>query len=292
MHVLREHGYEIHALGRTPLSGDIPATWHAVDLSTPGVIVPLMADVRPTHLLHLAWYTAPKAYWTAPENLQWVAISLELLRAFASHGGKRTVMAGSCAEYEWAYSDYSELDTPCRPSTLYGMCKHGLNTIARFYAAQAGLSYAWARIFFLYGPYENPARLVPAVTRALVSGARARSSPGTQARDFLYVEDAARALVQLVESDVQGPVNIGSGQAIPIRELASRIGDMLGLADRIDFGALPPPVGEPSVIRADNRRLVKEVGWHPRYDLDGGLGRTVEWWRHREQERSSEPSAS
>src|SRR4030067_282837 len=214
--VMRGRGHEITAVGGKRLPGDIAVTWHAIDLSAPGVIPQLMADVRPTHLLHLAWYTAPKAYWTAPENLQWVAISLELLREFAAHGGKRAVMAGSCAEYEWTHSDYSEQSTPCRPSTLYGVCKHGLNTIAGFYAARTGLSYGWARIFFLYGPYENPARPVP-----------------------------------------------------------------------IDFGALPAPAGEPPVIRADNRRLVQEVGWHPRYDLDSGLDQTIEWWRHHGQKRTT-----
>ena len=128
---------------------------------------------------------------------------------------------------------------------------------------------------------------MPAVTRALIAGERARCSPGTQARDFLHVGDAARALVQLMESDVQGAVNIGSGHAVPVRELASRIGDRLGMTGHIDFGALPAPAGEPPVIRADNRRLVQEVGWHPRYDLDSGLDQTIEWWRHHGQKRTT-----
>ena len=162
----------------------------------------------------------------------------------------------------------------------YGACKHGLDVIASRFAAQAGLSYAWARIFFLYGPNEHPARLVASVARSLLSGEQARCSPGAQARDFLHVEDAARALVQLLVSDIQGAVNIASGQAVTVRELASRIGNLLGRRDLIDFGALPGPTDEPPVIRADVRRLTQEVGWHPQYNLDSGLHQTVEWWEN------------
>ena len=279
--ILQERGWEIHAVARRRVdAGAGPVKWHTHDFLEPAATSRLLAEIRPTHLLHLAWYTAPKAYWTAPENMQWVAASLDLLRAFGEHGGTRVVMAGSCAEYEWEHELYSEQTTPCRPATLYGACKHGLDVIASRFAAQADLSYAWARIFFLYGPNEHPARLVASVARSLLNGERARCSPGTQARDFLHVEDAARALVQLLVSDIQGAVNIASGQAVTVRELASRIGNLLGRRDLIDFGALPGPTDEPPVIRADVRRLTQEVGWHPQYNLDSGLHQTVEWWEN------------
>lgn len=279
--VLQERGWEIHAVARRRVDAGVgPIRWHTHDFLKPAATSRLLADIQPTHLLHLAWYTTPKAYWTAPENMQWVSTSLDLLRAFAEHGGTRSVMAGSCAEYEWTHELYSERDTPCRPASLYGACKHGLDVIASRFAAQVGLSYAWARIFFLYGPNEHPARLVASVARPLLNGEQARCSPGTQARDFLHVEDAARALVQLLVSGTQGAVNIASGQAVAVRELASRIGDLLGRRDLIDFGALPGPTNEPPVIRADVRRLTQEVGWYPLYNLDSGLRQTVEWWKN------------
>ncbi len=68
----------------------------------------VLSRVQPTHLLHFAWYTVPGRYWTAPDNLRWTEASLRLLRAFEAHGGRRVVMAGTCAEYDWRYGYCSE----------------------------------------------------------------------------------------------------------------------------------------------------------------------------------------
>src|SRR5207245_614301 len=83
-------------------------------------------------------------------------------------------------------------------------CKLALASLLEAYAGQTGLSQAWARIFFLYGPREHPKRLVSSVIRSLLRGERARCSHGQQIRDYLHVEDAAGALVALLESEVTG----------------------------------------------------------------------------------------
>ena len=88
-----------------------------------------MDSVQPTHLLHLAWFAVPGQFWTSPENLRWVQASLELLSVFESVGGRRLVVAGSCDEYEWSDVDCDEHDTPLRPATLYGTCKHALHLV-------------------------------------------------------------------------------------------------------------------------------------------------------------------
>src|SRR5205085_8625551 len=125
--------------------------------------------------------------WTAPENVRWVEASLALLRAFAEAGGRRAVLAGTCAEYDWGAGDevLNERNTPLRPDTLYGAAKHGLHVVGAAQAAQVGFELAWGRVFFLYGPGEAPGRLVPAVARALLAGEPAKTTAGTQVRDFL-----------------------------------------------------------------------------------------------------------
>ncbi len=59
-------------------------------------------EVQPTHLLHFAWIATPGVYWDSAENFRWVSAGERLLRSFRAHGGRRVVMAGSCAEYDWA----------------------------------------------------------------------------------------------------------------------------------------------------------------------------------------------
>ena len=107
----------------------------------------LYRDVQPELLLHLAWYAEHGKFWSSPENLRWVASTLDLLAAFAAAGGRRSVLAGTCAEYDWGATagPCEELSTPLRPATLYGAAKHGLHVVASAYAAQAGFELAWAR---------------------------------------------------------------------------------------------------------------------------------------------------
>ncbi|MGH2607708.1 MAG: NAD-dependent epimerase/dehydratase family protein [Tepidiformaceae bacterium] len=286
---LRARGYEVHAVSggaRVPpgaVTGEqghcAGMTWHQADLMDPGQVARLLTTVRPTHLLHLAWRVVPGGAVTANDNLRWVQTSLELLRGFRELGGSRVVMAGSSYEYDWRYGYCAEAVTPTVPATYYGTCKLALGQLLEGYAAQSGLSHAWARIFFVYGPRENPARLVSSVIRSLVLGEAARCSHARQIRDYLHVHDVADALVALLHSDVLGSVNIGSGRPVVVRDIVSRIATKLDQEALVQFGALPAHPHDVPLVVADVSRLTEEVKWRPQYDLDRGLDETIAWWR-------------
>jgi nucleoside-diphosphate-sugar epimerase len=277
-------GHEVHALARTaPADAERSAAiWHEIDLFTdPGSHSGgLLAEIEPELLVHLAWYAEHGVYWHSSENVRWVEASLALLRAFAAAGGRRAVMLGTCAEYEWSRAVYAE-DAPLRPATLYGAAKHGLHVVAGAYAEQAGLEFAWARLFFLYGPHEDPGRFVPSLVTALQRGEPAPMTNGLQRRDFLYVADAGDALAALAGSDLTGAVNVASGKAVELRNLAGRIGELTGRPELLQIGALATRDGEPAELRADVRRLHEELGWRPRLTLEQGLEDTLAWWRER-----------
>ena len=239
----------------------------------------LLAAVRPTHLLHFAWIVTPGLYWTSPDNFRWVEASLRLLRSFAEHGGRRVVMAGTCAEYDWNYGYCREGVTPLAPATLYGQCKHAMRILSEAFAAQVGLSAAWGRIFFPYGPHEYSSRLVPSVVCSLLRGQTARCSHGHQIRDFLHVQEMADAFTVLLESEAEGAVNVASGQPVALREVIFKIADLLERPDLVELGALPALAAEPPLLVGDVRRLTEEVGWTPQRTLDEGLRDTVNWWR-------------
>ncbi|HEX8843688.1 MAG TPA: NAD(P)-dependent oxidoreductase [Pyrinomonadaceae bacterium] len=282
---LAGRGYEVHAVFRREEARDqVSATvrWHRADLLNRHEVFELVEQVRPTHLLHLAWYAEPGKYWTSTENFRWVQASLDLFQAFAEAGGRRVVCAGTCAEYEWGGREaYVEGETPLKPATVYGACKHALRVMLEAYAAQSGLSAGWGRIFFLYGPHEHPDRLVAYVIRSLLGGEPARCSHGRQVRDFLHVEDVAEAFVALLESDAAGAVNIASGSPVALKEIILELGRLTGRSELIRLDAVPAPASEPPAIVADVERLSDEVGWRPRFDLSEGLARTVRWWQQR-----------
>jgi nucleoside-diphosphate-sugar epimerase len=258
---LTARGFEIHTTRQ-----------HGLDLLSDDP-APLLAELCPTHLLHLAWYAEPGKFWAAPENLDWLAASLRLARAFAASGGERMVTTGSCAEYDWSHPLLDEATTPLASSTLYGTAKAAL--FSTLTAAALGPSHAHARIFFPYGGDEKPGRLLPDVISAVRAARRVATTDGAQTRDFIHVDDCGAALAALLDSPVTGAVNIASGTARPLRQIIETAATLAGDASLIDWGARARQPTEPAQMAAATRRLTEEVGFTPAISLEAGLAAMV-----------------
>jgi nucleoside-diphosphate-sugar epimerase len=270
-------GYDVHTVSR---HGGESANGHAVDLLQSGAAEELIRDARPSHLLHLAWTTEHGRYWEDPTNADWVAATRRLLDAFGNAGGSRFVLAGSCAQYDWSSGEpLSETNSQRRPATLYGRAKQEATEIVE----ASGLSAATPLLFFPYGPRERPERLVPSVTRRLLVGEEAPTSSGTQVRDFVHVSDCGGALAALVDSEVTGSVNVGSGEGTSVAAVAEAVARIVGRPDLLRLGALPG--GDETFVVGAVDRLRDEVGFSPRLSLEEGLRDAVEWWRQRTRRR-------
>lgn len=272
-------GFEVHAASYKRPEGDMddaPVRWYDANLLERSEVEDLCRRVRATHLLHFAWYVEHGKFWSAPENDDWLRASKDLIAAFTANGGQRVVVSGTCAEYDLTVSEpLKEASSKINPLTRYAIAKDEL----RRHLEGAGVSWAWGRVFFLYGPHEAPNRLVSSVIRSLLREEAAACSHGNQVRDFLYVKDVAAAFAALLDSNVEGPVNIASGEAVTIKEIALAIAETVSNVQNIRFGSLPSPAGEPGHIVADVARLHDEVGWQPEYSLKEALSETVEWWK-------------
>ena len=285
---LREEGFDVHLVTHSkPLNTLDGVQVHYCDLLDLGEQRALVSRIRPSHLVHFAWYTAHGLFWSSAENLRWVQASIELLKTFADCGGRRTIFAGSCAEYDWSFGHCSEASTPTAPRSLYGTCKTALQQMFTQYCRQEKISAGWGRVFFLYGPYETKSRLIPSVVTALLEDKPVRCTSGAQIRDFLHVEDAAAAFCAFLTSDVENVVNIASGRAVSIKDVVELIADKIGRRDLLELGAVPISEAEPPMLLADTKRLAEEVGWRPQYDLSRGLDQTIEWWKGRLERQSS-----
>ncbi len=279
--LLVEKGYEVYAVSSKASQEAIEGVhWIHFDLLGTGSMKEMVAKVSPSHLLHFAWVTTPGVLWRSADNLKWIKASIELLEAFAEQGGKRVVFSGTCAEYDWSSSEFEEQRTSCRPLTLYGSSKLALHLILDAFAKEIGFSQAWGRIFYLYGPHEYSERFVPSVIRGLLEKQPIPCSHGNQIRDFLYVKDVANAFVTLLDSDVQGVVNIASGIGVSLKQIIHKITTKLGDADLVRFGALESPMGDPDSLIASTTRLKDELGWRPQFSLEEGIEETISWWKN------------
>lgn len=251
--------------------------WRSVDLSDHQAVTRLLAEVRPSHALHLAWYVKHGAFWHARENFDCVSDGLHLVRAFYEAGGQRFVGVGTCYEYDLASGWMTEDSTLLRPTSLYGVAKNSLRQLIEALCEQEGLSWAWGRVFFPFGFGEGSSRLVPSVVGALLAGTPTRCSDGWQIRDFMHAADVAAALRAVTLADTCGAFNVASGQPRTIRELVGELGEVIGRSDLVRFGDLDGS-GQPPCIVANPAKL-RGIGVAPPPPLRSRLAEVVESYR-------------
>lgn len=281
---LIDRGYRVHSIGRGKLPLDLAVVerrhpdhfqHRSVELLDQQATTDYFKELKPSHLLHLAWDTRHGVFWTSRENSDWLDSSKTLIRSFIENGGTRIVGAGTCAEYEWSNTDLSEKDSPLRPTTPYGEAKLAL----RDFIQQCGISAAWGRIFHLFGPYETDKRLVSSACLSLLKGEPFAATKGTQLRDFSSTIDVAEGFVALLDSPVSGDVNIASGEARTIADILTYLGKLAGRPELIRLGERESPPHDPAQITASVNRLRREVGFHYRVPVNERLAETFEWWR-------------
>jgi len=256
----------------------IPISSRDCDLFDLKAVASLLSHSRPSHLLHLAWITTPGKYWNSEDNWRWLDCSRSLFTLFKASGGKRIAAAGSCAEYEWNGSVCFEEKTPIKPFSLYGKCKNDLHQ----FLEKLDISYAWGRIFHLYGPFEPAGKLFSSVILNLLGGSPFHCSSGALIRDYSYVEDVADALVAILDTDIQGAFNIASGSPLPIRDICQKIGEKIGAQNLLNFGTLPERSNDPEYLAASVQKLFQQTQWRPKFNIDQGIEKTINWWKNNE----------
>ena len=270
---LAGRGFEIHGVARSAQPAIAGVTWHAADLLTEAGRVQALSAVCPTHLVHLAWEARPGRYREDPVNRLWAEASIDLLARARACGTSRILGIGSCLEYGPQTGLCDERTSQCRPTTLYGQAK--LSAAEAYIAAGA----AWGRVFFPFGPHEPEARLIPSLIRHLRAGQSFDCSHGGQLRDFLYVEDLARMTAAVLESDLTGVVNLGSGEPRSLRSVVEHVADRLEARHLVRFGAIAATgVDAEPIIAADVRRLRSVTVDVPVIGFEEGAARDLAWW--------------
>jgi nucleoside-diphosphate-sugar epimerase len=233
---------------------------------------------RPDTCIHLAWYAEPGEYLNSERNIASLQASLGLFADLIQGGCNQIVTTGTCAEYDTDLGFLRE-DGPTRPATLYAASKLSLALIGQRMASLAGVNFAWARLFYVYGPREDPRRIIPSLIRSLLAREAVAVTPADQVRDYLHVADVATALCQLAARRADGIFNVASGVPVTMKHVMQMAGELLKRPNLIQFGAVPYRAWEPMFIVGDNQRL-RAKGWAARYTLDSGLRDTIFWWTH------------
>jgi nucleoside-diphosphate-sugar epimerase len=281
---------ELILTGRARPAGLAPSVeFSPADLSDAGQAAELVDRVRPTHLIHTAWETRQPTYWESMSNLDWVVSAARMAEAFAAVGGTRFVQLGTCAEYDWADGLCIEGSTPDKPTTRYGMAKlAGFRAVQ--VAAHGNFHAVEARVFFVYGPGENPARLIPLICRSHLAGTVPQLSSGIQKRDLLFVEDAAEAILALARHDSSWDVvNISATEPVALSQAATVLAELAGSSET-GLSLRPDRADDPPLLIGESSRI-RATGWQPRHSLEQGLAKTFHWWRESMAKAARDESA-
>jgi len=241
----------------------IEHSWRSID-----DIVEVVGETHVDACIHLGWYTNPRDYLTAaPENLQCLRSSIELVDWLLDRGCRHLTVSGTSAEYAASTRSLDETSPLGSDQTVYAASKTALRLLLRSSWLGAEMTVAWGRVFGATGPGENAQRLLPSVARALGAGTPMDMTAGSQVRDYLDVRDVARAFVALSQAGAAGDYNVSSGNGLAIRDLIAHVTNGRDSAV-LRYGKLPMRAGETPYIVGDNRRLREATGWEPQVSLE------------------------
>lgn len=275
------------------------------DLTRMANVTRMYNDARPQIVIHLAakaggiGLNREKPGELFHDN---VLMGVQVMEQARLHGVEKLVAIGSvCAYPKFVSVPFKEEDLwsgyPEETNAAYGLAKKMLLVQAQAYRQQYGLNAIYLLLVNLYGPRDNfdPAtsHAIPALIKKCIDAIEEGRDEievwgtGKPSREYLYVEDAAEAILLATEKyDKPEPVNIGSGLEITIRDLVTLIAELAGFEGRVVWDASKPD-GQPR-RSLDTSRAQEEFGFKARTDLREGLRKTIEWYL--DQRRPTEPA--
>lgn len=242
-------GVPVHAVSRCPGPPSRGVTWHRADLLLQEDRA-RVAGLAP-RLIHCAWEVEHGRFWTSPANTLWRAASADLVRRFMGAGGARIVALGTCAEYDATAPGPWDEGRAVAPATVYGQEKASLHVEL---AEICGNALVWARLFHLYGPGEDKRRLIPGLIEACRKGRPAEVRAAGLIRDVASTPHVARLILDLMDSPLSGPCDIGSGNPRRLGALAHIVTEAAGRPDLLRLGHAPGP-GDPPIMAPRLDRL-------------------------------------
>jgi nucleoside-diphosphate-sugar epimerase len=278
-------GLEVHLLVRPSratwriedLLGDV--VLHEVDLGDAGSVEAVLSDVRPESVFHLAqqggysWQTDAKAIVATN-----VLGTINLVDAARKVGVGAFVNTGTSSEY--GSKDHAPAETErLEPNSTYAVTKAAGTLYCRHISLAHDFNAVTLRLYSVYGPYEEPGRLIPTL---ILHGMEGRLPPLVDpetARDYVYIEDVVDAYLAAASKPVPaGSVfNVGTGRETKMREIVDIVRSGMGIEARPEWGSMPSRSWDLSSWVADVAAIRETLGWEARYQVEKGLSLTIAW---------------
>lgn len=269
-------GTEVHAVSRTleSLPSENPRWWR-VDLEDYAAAKNLFESINPHVVFHLSGYATgePDLRHVLPTFRSQLLTTVHLLTISAEIGCHRIVLTGSLTEPQ-----AGQVDSPA--SSPYAASKWASSAYGRMFQRLYQTPVVIVRPFMVYGPNQNPNKVIPYSIRLLMRGDQPKLTSGKWRVDWIYVDDVIDGFIAAGEvPGIEGStVDLGRGQLVSVETMIRQIVEIMGVSIEPQFGALTSRVSE-EVRAADLVHTRRLLGWQPKISLYEGLKRTVEWHR-------------
>jgi UDP-glucose 4-epimerase len=284
---LAELGCEVHALirattNRWRLGGlEQKVTLHIGDLNDGERLRELIGEIQPTVVYHLAVHGAYPTQTNADQIILTDMFgTYNLLKACSEVDYKVFVNTGSSSEYGSKQYAMRESDL-LEPSSYYAVAKAAQTLVSQHMARADRRPINTFRLFSVYGPYEEPTRLIPTLVRRCLDSKELNMVSPDTARDFVYVDDVVESYLQIGQLSLQcGEVfNIGTGVQSSMRDVVRAVFRSTGAKVKVNWGTLPARSWDTETWLADTTKVRRTLKWAPRTSLAEGVEKTTEWFR-------------
>lgn len=205
---------------------------------------------------------------------------IEALHAAKALNCKKFIAAGSQAEYGRCDSEKISPDTPAKPETPYGIAKYAAGRMALLEAERIGMDCFWVRIFSVYGKNDKASTMISYAVRSMLNGEKTSFTPSEQKWDYLYSDDAGKALVMIGENSTGQKIYcLGSGQKRFLYEYINEIRDLIDPNIIPGIGDRPYPRNCTMNICADIGSLTADTGWVPSTSFKDGIQQVINHYR-------------
>jgi len=282
---LLDEGRDVHALVKPEAD-----TWrldgvldrvrvHPVDVMDSRAVAEAVRAAHPAAVVHLATHGAYE--WQAEEAriLETNILgTFHLLRASQDAGVRVFANAGSSSEYGYKSEPMRETDR-LEPNSVYAVAKAAQTHLASLTAAKGGMAVVTFRLFSVYGPWEEPTRLMPTVIRRARAGLPLEMVSPDIARDFVYLDDVLTAMLGFdALQERNGEIfNLGSGVQSTLRDVVDAVLDVLSSRSPVQWGAMAPRRWDSARWQADVDKAHRLLGWTPAHSLRDGIARMAAW---------------
>jgi nucleoside-diphosphate-sugar epimerase len=284
---LLNEGHEIHLLVRPNYSPrriqgilkDVDL--HEIELQDSESLRDVVSRIRPEWVFHLA---ASGAYsWqTNLENMVQTNVvgTINLIESCIHAGFETFINTGSSSEYGFKSIAPTETEW-LEPNSYYAATKASASLFCRYTAQSRNLRLYTLRLYSVYGPFEEPKRLIPTLIRSGLKGKLPPLVNPDTARDYVYVDDVIDAYLLAATRSVQelGAIyNIGSGVQTFMHEVVYVACQVLGIVEEPKWGTMSQRIWDTNTWVANNQKSLAELGWNPKITFQKGFRKTVQWY--------------